>query len=403
MTSLRIIGVNCVGNLGDYAILEAMRDLLGSAVPGAAVVASPYAFICPDERRTARLREGEPAPLAFERPLPFLAGDRVSRVLSGVPSIVARYLYERVRRRLGRRGRPDEVADAAVFLAGGGHWRHPWLTANLLAQLRLYLDRGLPVYLMPHSMAPAILEHGRRLARSALARCRLVALRDVQSLETARRLGLADAVFCPDCAFALPDVPPDPAAEAGPVVLALRGGGRRCDPAYVARLAGIVHGLRSAGHAVRILTTCEADDATFLDALASAMPGVPQERPLSVADALRSLREAAVVVTDRFHCMVFSMLAHVPVVPVTNIAKVQGMARTLALPFTIDDEGELDASLLRRVAERRAELVALQDAFARDAREQLARLERTIAADLGRPPATAAGAPEAVGGTASGR
>jgi len=389
---IAIWSANWVGNLGDYAIIKATRDLLARAIPDVQVAVSAYDWTGVDAVRTERFLESQRGCLDTGHSVPFVFPDRIYRLFKrlGQRRIANAYLYHRGVRRLqplrgshlGWCGTAD-----AMLLAGGGHWGWDVLSANLLAQIDVFHSWNRPVWLLPHSMERGLTAQvASRRARRVLERPQAVLLRDRASLDVATALGLNNAELCPDSVFGLqwaaPETPRTSPRKNS--LLALRGTGTRCRPAYMDQLGALVRSIRACGSGVAFFTTCDADDAVFLDLAARRFPDVPQIRPLTIDDAVARLAEADLVVTNRFHCMAFAMLAGTAVLPIADVEKVRGMCDTVTWPAGREREHDLGVEEIRWTLHLAADTVAMQTAYVEDAREKLRSMFDRIAASTAR-------------------
>ena len=384
---LALWGANFVGNLGDYAILQGTARLLREAMPECRLSAACHDFTGQDEARTGAFLRTHGGSFEVVSGPSFVHSDRWHRRLvrfHALRKTANRYLFRKARRRLCRWASSSNWASgvSGVAVSGGGHWGWDELTVNLLAQIQTMHNLGKPVWLLPHSMSRSIVNQvGVELPFAILSRCREVALRDKNSFGLAQSLGLKNAMCCPDCAFAVESAVPYRSDKPHRVVLlALRELPYRRTPEYISQLAALAEQLLAAGLTPVLFTTCEVDDRLFFDRALVDLPHLAQHRPVSLEEALLLVSQSAAIVTDRFHCMLFGMLAGTPVVPVTDLEKVCGMVRTVGWRLTVDNEEALTSRLVLQALSMRSETVELQDRFVSSARQQLRALSGRLLA-----------------------
>lgn len=90
--------------------------------------------------------------------------------------------------------------------------------------------------------------------------------------------------------------------------------------------------LRSNGLAPSLFSTCEAEDRPLADAVRE----IRQEAfvaPQTWKDAVHLFADAAFVITNRLHGLIFAALAGTPVIPVTNRQKASAYAEDAGLEF----------------------------------------------------------------------
>jgi polysaccharide pyruvyl transferase WcaK-like protein len=145
----------------------------------------------------------------------------------------------------------------------------------------------------------------------------------------------------------------------------------RLDPGYGARLEMLFSPLKRAGYTPVLLTTCEAADHQYLDQLRRDYSAFTQKRPESFAEAITLLSRAKLLISDRLHCLIFGMLAGVPVVPVTDVEKVRAIAATALLPIVVREEPEVTANVALKAIAESGKLLRAQADYRSRAREEL--------------------------------
>ncbi len=299
--------------------------------------------------------------------------------------------------------------DALVF-GGGGHltdlyggaWGSPWLLLRLAAAARV---SGGRVAFASIGAGPLRARTSRALARGALALADSRTFRDEASLRLVRSIGARGPLrLAPDMAFW--HAPPAPARAAGGRMRPTVGLNLfpHEDPryvqqprpgvyeAYVEAVAEAAAGLIEDGVAlVLIPTQLRADppvgddvrEALARRAGAEAAAALAAARPETVDDVLRAMQETDAMVAGRYHGILLSCVAGVPVVATPTHSRMQALARQMGLEHlavpadgatgqalrrsvhaALDAREELRARLLAAAAGRRAALEAEFDRLA---------------------------------------
>ncbi|MCW2526455.1 MAG: hypothetical protein JWM76_1315 [Pseudonocardiales bacterium] len=351
----RIVAIGDVGaapsfHVGDEAMLEAALLEIGSRLDARWTVVST----CPEE--TAR-RYGVEAVDGFGFGELRSSTERDAR-LEQITDIIE----GRVDLRLGGRAAPllDALVDAdAVVITGGGNLNSTW-SAHIyeraaLAQVAHRL--GIPLLVSGQSIGPELTRRDGELASAALTGAQLVGVREEASADLALRLGVpAERIWttCDDAAFIA--TKPQPGTLLGLGLEAKR---------YVAVTVNSFAGLESAAGMVhaygRLLD--QIIDITGLDVLlvphvgsidgveaggrddagrddvsyhravraAATSPRVRSAPILPGTEVAELTRAAAMVVSNRYHPIVFALSGGVPAIGIIVDAytenKIRGAAR----------------------------------------------------------------------------
>ncbi len=334
-------------NLGDDAILLALRDRLAETVPGATLVAL--------SRRPKETRE-KCGVEAVDRFRPFA----VRRAIKG----------------------------ASCFVSGGGSLLQDKTSTRSLfyytTLIRAAKRFGKPVMFYANGIGPVETASGRERARSAAELADVITLRDGESLDALRALGVKNEkiVVTADPVFAMPGGDAARGRERltalgvpakKPVVgVSVRfAKGMEANIAAFARFCDAV----SETAAVVFLDMQPGADTAAIAAVrekmrASAVTASAPYDPRAMADMLACMDA---VVSTRLHSMIFAACSHVPVLGVVYDPKVSACAKLLGMPTA----GTLDAFDADVALETLQKVLADRDAYvetlARAAREQRAR------------------------------
>ncbi len=331
-------------NLGDDAILLAMRDRLKEAAPLARLVAL--------SRRPAETREqcGVEAENRFD---PFA----VRRAIRG----------------------------ASCFISGGGSLLQDHTSTRSLlyytALIRMAKRYGKPVLFYANGIGPVDAPRNRERVRAVAEMADAITLRDEESLETLREMGVRNGNI---------RVTADP-------VYAMRSGERERGAAAL-REKGIPTDRPIIGVSVRFAAGMEtnvAEFARFCDAVSGSMTLVFIDMQLNAdAEASESVRKRMdlpsyeisapydpqamsdmlacmdAVVSTRLHSMIFAACSGVPVLGVEYDPKVSACAHALGMPLA----GRLDSFRADEALETLQTVLRDREAYVRRLNESTTRL-----------------------------
>lgn len=295
-----------------------------------------------------------------------LAPDAHITVMSGNP--------ERTRARLGveaaHRFSPRQVLAALarchLLVFGGGSLLQDVTSFRSLlyyqALLALALLLGRPVAIYANGLGPIRSRLGRLFTGFLLRRARLVSLRDRDSWEEARRLGVRDAVLTADPAFLLS---PSPAEELAAIRRAEGwdtlprprvGVAPRpwpASPRFVGELAAALDTLARQGITVVFLPMQYPQDMTAIAQVRAAMrePSCVLTGRYTPGQLLALAGELDLVIGMRLHALIFAVAAGVPVVGVSYDPKVESFLAEVGCPQA-GTPSHLDAGRLVELARK---------------------------------------------------
>lgn len=338
-----ILFANLKGNLGDFAILHAMLVELEKRYPGSEKHVVSHGHRAVDEARLAAFCARSHPPFIYKGRAPF---KRVSKALSmlkrvGLERWLAGKLVGRFRHEFAKEFPVAAAGDyEAIFIAGGEQWSGSANGICMLAVLCAVSEINPNVFMFPFSVKRKLLEsYSQDLLKSCFSRIsgKLV-VRDSHSGEIMKTI-CPGVVTGADCVFSLAGMTSDlPAVQQdGKVVMIAvteANGSRYRD------LLGTIKSLIAGGYRVRLLTSCEREDGRDMLMLSRTL-GVEYVAPLTWQDVVTEFRSAALVVTNRLHCMIFAFFADAPLIPLLNREKVGGVFRDTGLPYALSHASEL--------------------------------------------------------------
>ena len=358
VNAVLVVFANVKGNLGDFAILDAMLEELSRRYPGCRIDVSSHGQHRADEKRMAAFVALANPAFRYVGKTPFL---RIPKFWSffkrmGLSAAVSERFILKLAKEYGRQPLFSDVEKyKAVVFAGGEQWSGFSNGITMLAVLSMLIPRNPNLYLFPCSVKEKLVEMHKlsRLEHCFGAFCGKLITRDSRSHGTVRKFR-QDAVSGVDCVFSLGgrvEVPERVDGTGKEIIFALTtspGSRNREVKAAFQRL-------EQAGFRVRMLSSCEREDGADHrmicdgDESKCLFPETWQE-------AVGLLAAADVVFTNRLHCLIFSFFTDVAVVPVLDREKLLGVFRDVGLPIGIDDVGEIDTALIGRILATKGEI-----------------------------------------------
>lgn len=340
MPRVTLVGYYGFGNTGDEALLDAIVSTL-------------------HEAWQARTGGVEPLEIGVLSARP--EETRRSYPLEAIPRFSPLQVLRQLRR-------------SDLVLSGGGTLLQDKTSLRSLVYyagiILLARHLGAPVMLYANGLGPLTSATGRRLARRALAACRLITLRDSQSLQDLRQLapGLRTEVrVTADPAFALPAAPARQATElleaigldpALPILgVALRPwrGVAGLLPALADALAAVTRETADPPLQVAFLPMHFPADLEVSREVRERLPGTLRtglvERPLSPRLYKAVLGRMHVVLGMRLHALILAAAEGVPASGLVYDPKVEGFLTDAGLPVAARLAGgaTLDVQTLKRV------------------------------------------------------
>jgi polysaccharide pyruvyl transferase CsaB len=211
-----------------------------------------------------------------------------------------------------------------------------------LGVMGLALAMGKPLVVYANGIGPIRARTARHLTAGVLARARLITVRDEQSLQELRAMGV-QGVLSADPALALD--PPGP--ERGRAILRELGGGGDGPLILVAprHFPGSGRTFAAlAGAADYLVRTCRArvlflpmqmpEDGQATSAIREGMRESSMElrQTLSPADLLSLTGQAQVLLSVRLHALIFASVMGVPALGIAYDPKIPGFTASVGLP-----------------------------------------------------------------------
>lgn len=356
--SVAILYANLKGNIGDFAILDAMLRETARQYPGRRIDVYPHGFLDVDEARLAAFRAAGAPPFeiaggTFHRPVP----PKLKRLYRfGLWPWAQRRLIDTLRRESreeARRFAPYE----AIFLAGGDQWNGIDLGVSMFATLLAVAEHNPNVYHYPFSLNPAACTFNTAsdLRHYFAAMQAPIVVRDGITHAVLSDVGIP-TVLGHDTVFSLSDlgqqIAPLQDRDGERILLVLTGPHDRT--LLFRTLGDMLARLKGCGRPIEMLTTCWIEDLQIYQDLGREY-GTEVRAPLTWQETIAELKQSAVVVTDRLHCLILGTFAECTLFPVGDRKKAEAFINDTGTPHhVLGMEGVTPEALEAAMADREA-------------------------------------------------
>lgn len=239
------------------------------------------------------------------------------------------------------------LRECDVLISGGGSLlQDKTSTRSLLyyiALIRLAKKLGKPVFTYANGIGPISREKNRKKVRDCVELCDVVTLRDKDSLDELKALGVTrqDMVITGDPVFTLP--PPEQSGDTlsglgiehpnGVIGISVRSIPDMANfPAEFAKVCDRL--IRERGKAIVFLIMQESIDEPISRAVQQLMsePSYIRKAPGDLPNMLNLIRDMDAIIAMRLHTIIFAANVNVPVVGCNYDPKVASMLNILGLP-----------------------------------------------------------------------
>lgn len=358
--SVAVIFANLKGNVGDFAIFDAMLRSISKAYPDHRIDVYPHAFLDVDEQRlSAFLAAGE---IDFN-----IAGETYYFPVSGFLRPFFRLgVWPHIQRKLIDRtatkslGPAEEFSDyKAVFIAGGDHWNGMKLGISMFGTLKAIASHNKNILAFPFSVNPAILSYNKKadLHRYFSLIEQPLIVRDSISQDVLADIGIETTLGL-DTVFGLRktglSIAPMPDRDPARIILALAKG---YDGEMRERsLHHLIDRLQVTGHEVELLTTCELEDKDVIEELAQQF-ALTIRAPMTWQEVVAELQQSSLVVTNRLHCLILGTFAECTLFPVADRKKAQAFVHDVGLGHHAMSIEEISTDALEAAMQARSHIL----------------------------------------------
>lgn len=339
-----ILFANLKGNLGDFAILQAMIHQIKSASPAMEIDVFAHPLVPIDAKRLEafqRDNEGVSFPGASDYQPP----TSLEKLL--LKTYLCRWLQPRLIESLAARLEASLAsfgAYEAIYFAGGDQWSGKDLGHAMFGTLKAVQRINPNVYCFPFSLKKSI----TGLYPAGLLQSYFALLRQPVIVRDSLTKGIMDdlGVVCvqgADCVFSLPDDlakgAPMEGRDPERVLFVVKG--------QEVNLAAAIEQLLRQSVRIELLSTCPQEDDRIFQSLAARF-SIPYRTPATWQEVIAEFRASSVIVTNRLHGLILGSLAQVPLLPVTDRKKSLAFARDAAMPHHVPAATDVTPALLEK-------------------------------------------------------
>lgn len=326
---IAILFSNLKGNIGDFAILEAVLTDLQRSFPNCPVKLFPHGHRAIDSERVAAFKnmsgfEFEISTLIKAPSLPRGSG---ALLRLGVWPVIQVGLIEGLAVLQSSLTAEFKKCDF-VCVVGGDHWNGARLGSAMFGAIRIAQRLGKRIYCYPFSLNPKVRRYNSAasLRRYFGAVTPPIIARDSLSKKVLSDAGV-DVVFGSDSVYGLKPLFASeklPSTSAKKIIICVTRGKRESGGESTAKILRILRD-RFELSEIEVLSTCEVEDAPELQLL-EGLEGLRITYPITWQDAVVTFRRASIVITNRLHALILASLSGAVVLPVTNREKSKAFA-----------------------------------------------------------------------------
>lgn len=363
---LGILFANLKGNIGDFAILEAMVDLLIAAYPGRKILVHPHPLLPVDKDRLAVFLSHNPD-ISIATPTFARGTTRVQDIFS---SLFLKRGSQAFRIRSFIKKSVEHFAPfanyEAVYMAGGDQWSGRELGVAMFGTLAAIHRLHVPVYSFPFSLKSSLfgLYSKKDLAEYFGKLSSPVIVRDSLSK------GIIDdfsdrATLGADCVYSLnlKASTIEPAAQRNPERTLYIVKAQEND------LSTNLEKLVSTTDNLELFTTCPPEDSKTYRNLAKYF-GLPYHEPASWQDIIAEFKASKLIVTNRLHGLILGSLAQTALLPVTTRKKSLAFTRDAKIPHFATTVADITSALIENARKDHLLILENMNCYANECRRK---------------------------------
>lgn len=362
--SVAILFANLKGNIGDYAILDAMLRHISCVYPEHQIDVYPHSFLDIDENRLEAFRSADAPEFTISGKTFYLK----------VPAYLKRayrfgvwpWIQHHLINNLCSNALPEAARFAdydAIFIAGGDQWNGMDLGISMFATLKAISHYNKNIYSYPFSLNTRILNFNSISDLQnyySYIRNPLI-VRDGISHDLLSKMGIP-SVLGQDIVFSLQNIgiSIEPKYDKNPerILLVLTGGHSR--ELLEKSLSQLIEKLLPHKRPIELLTTCAPEDEQVLNSLSNRY-GVVTCAPTTWQDTVSELKQSSLIVTDRLHCLILSTFAETPVFPVSDRQKSEAFVQDAGITHYAKTMDEVSPEAIElAIADRKRIITAMR-------------------------------------------
>jgi len=385
-----ILCANLKGNIGDYAILEAMGVNLAHQYNDHKIKYLYHGHKGIDPRRIEPFNNELIQPLENAGSPPFYRRPKWFRFLQKLPisKVVIQNLHSKlIDRTAARMLKNSEFSQllsgaSAVYFAGGAQWGRGDLHLNMFAQLTAAMSLGCHTYAYPFSLTEQTVNcvGQAKFTRMIQQLESPMPVRDALSFKILDSLGVEALPTC-DIVWSMakhikvsPKVKPEDSKKV--CLCVTRSGGGKAQ-----EVVQVIRHIQANGFEPIVLSTCEIEDADMIKEI-EQLSDIKCITPDSWKQAIDILAEARFVITNRLHCIIFSSLAGTAVIPISNRAKTKAFVRDANLPCYSTNISDIGPNEIRKFDEQAPLIIERIKAFKNQCQDDISQLLPKITRSL---------------------
>jgi Uncharacterized conserved protein len=364
-----VLFANLKGNLGDFAILQAMLEDLSRRFPESPLQVVPHPLTDIDHTNLESFRRNAPAfeivgpPYRFKYPF-FLKWMTHTGYWSAVQSAQVHSLSRR-----WAKDAEKFSGHKAIVVAGGDQWGGVNLATTMIATVRAISISNRNIHGYPFSLSPDVerLNSAKSFRLTFASMSPSLIARDKMTHRMLSSFGVSASLGV-DCVFSLQDlaegIAPAEGRRSDRVIFMVTG--KDCQQETI----GSISALLSEGIPVELVSTSPPEDVASFRSIGRALD-IPVHMPGTWQDAVAELKASSLVVTNRLHAIVFSSFGDAAVLPVADRAKAAALATDMGITQTVPDVASATPRIVRATLANRASISGAMHQYRRGSRTEI--------------------------------
>lgn len=333
---------NLKGNLGDFAILQAMVSQVERVFPGRHIVVYSHPLVGVDEGRLAEFQRQSPE-------ISIVRSAYSKEIRWYQRALMSSILRRKTQARLIKAFASDAASSVshfrtyeAVFFAGGDQWSGRELGVSMFGTLSAIYQQNKNIYAFPFSLKSSLLGlYSQRTLQEYFAMLQQpLIVRDSLTKRIMDELGVS-SVLGVDCVYSLRSrsagIRPAERRNALRTLFVVKGQEKN--------LSTVLEHLLKDGSEIELLTTCKQEDHKIYQSLSERF-GLTYHTPNSWEEIIAEFKASSLVVTNRLHGLILGSLAEAPLLPVSDRKKSLAFARDAEMPHAAPTVMDVSHSLL---------------------------------------------------------
>lgn len=344
---IAIIFANLKGNVGDFAILEAMLRDLSGRFPSHVIDVYPHPVASVDKIRFEEFQRLGPSfdlkrKTAFDTKTAYWqkVGRKSREKLD--PSREIFSFVERFSPFFSKFSQYEKI-----FVAGGEQFVGPRLSVCMFATLFCIHEFNKNIYAYPFSVRPGILNlyQGDALSGYFGLLRKPIVVRDGITKGMFDKLGIESVVGL-DCVHGLMNlarsIAPQQGRRQNRIIYAVSGQNN-----FAELCAGLEQVVNS-GRDVELLTTCYPEDGSVIRKIAETF-AIKWHAPMSWQETVSEFKVSSLVITNRLHGLILGSLAETALLPVADRKKPEAFVADAEMPHYVKSPELINSELLQKV------------------------------------------------------